>query len=203
MSKADVARVLDFIGTRTPDAWFNAAPHHVPELLIDHANCEKKAASAALSLTYKYVDQTRLLRKMARLAREEIRHFEQVLDLMEAVGVAYRHLSSADYAGALHREIRSSEPHRLVDVLICGAVVEARSCERFAGLVDVLPNELGALYSKLLDSEARHFGDYLGLARDIGEASDVAERIEVFLVRDAELIRAPAAEFRFHSGSPL
>ena len=195
--------VLEFLRTRTPSAWFDAAPQNVPELLIDHANCEKKAASMALSLTYKYVDRAQLLRKMSRLAREEIRHFEQVLDLMDEVGVEYRHLTPAGYARGLHAEIRSSEPLRLVDTLICGAVVEARSCERFVGLIEVLPEDVAGLYRQLLNSEARHFGDYLGLAYEYGDTEDVAGRVEVFLAKDAELIHAPDAEFRFHSGVPV
>ena len=126
--------VLAFLTARTPDAWFVAAPAHLPELLIDHANCEKKAASTALSMMYRYVEHPELLRKMSSLAREELRHFEQVLDLMADQGVVYEQITSARYAQGLHAEISKSEPKRLVDLLICGAVVEARSCERFAGL---------------------------------------------------------------------
>jgi tRNA-(ms[2]io[6]A)-hydroxylase len=202
VSEPNAAGVLEFLREPTPDAWFAAAPSHLDELLIDHANCEKKAASTALSLTYKYVDRTQLLHTMSRLAREELRHFEQVLDLMDEVGITYRHLTSAGYARALHAEIRSHEPGRLVDTLICGAVVEARSCERFAGLIDVLPCELGALYRQLLNSEARHFRDYLDLAREAGGDDEVACRTEVFLAADAEFIRAPDSSFRFHSGMP-
>lgn len=202
MPEDNVQAVLDFLGGRTPQPWFDAAPQHIRELLIDHANCEKKAASMALSLTYKYVDRPQLLHMMSRLAREEIRHFEQVLDLMDSVGVEYCHLSSAGYARGMHAEIRASEPQRLVDTLICSAVVEARSCERFYGLIDVLPADLGRLYQQLLNSEARHFVDYLELAQDIGRDVDVAGRVAVFLAKDAELIAMPDADFRFHSGVP-
>jgi tRNA-(ms[2]io[6]A)-hydroxylase len=192
---------VEFLKVRTPDAWLAAAPRHLPELLIDHANCEKKAASTALSLMYKYVDRTDLLHKMSRLAREELRHFEQVLDLMAACGVSYSHLSASRYARELHGLVQQAEPQRLVDSLILGAVVEARSCERFVGLIEVLPEQLAALYRQLVQSEARHFKDYLTLAQDIAQA-DIASRVDEFLARDAELITSTDSQFRFHSGVP-
>ena len=205
MSQSELAPVLEFLKVETPDAWVAAVPAHIPELLIDHANCEKKAASSALSLMYKYVDRTELLHKMSRLAREELRHFEQVLDLMKSEGIVYKHLNSARYAQELHKLVRRTEPGRLIDVLILGAVVEARSCERFLKLMQVLPASLAELYQQLLRSEARHFTDYLSLAEDISEAeaeADIGERVDVFLRKDAELITTVDAQFRFHSGVP-
>ncbi|MEM9624349.1 MAG: tRNA-(ms[2]io[6]A)-hydroxylase [Pseudomonadota bacterium] len=204
MSRADVNPAVAFLRTPTPDAWLALVPNHLPELLIDHANCEKKAASNALSLMYKYVDQPRLLRLMSRLAREELRHFEQVLDLMAEQGIDYRHLTPAPYAQGLHRLVRKTEPQRLVDLLIVGAVVEARSCERFVRLIEVLPAAVSQLYRQLVHSEARHFEDYLSLARTCSAAADddVDARVEVFLAEDARLINAQDACFRFHSGVP-
>lgn len=201
MSRSEFAPVLGFLTVETPAAWLAAVPAHIPELLIDHANCEKKAASSALSLMYKYIDRTELLHKMSRLAREELRHFEQVLDLMKAEGVVYSHLSSARYAQQLHKLVRRAEPDRLVDVLIVGAVVEARSCERFLKLIEVLPPALADLYQQLLRSEARHFADYLSLAEDAAQA-DIQERLDIFLRKDAELITTIDEQFRFHSGVP-
>ena len=198
--------VLAFLTARTPDAWFVAAPAHLPELLIDHANCEKKAASTALSMMYRYVEHPELLRKMSSLAREELRHFEQVLDLMADQGVVYEQITSARYAQGLHAEIGKSEPKRLVDLLICGAVVEARSCERFAGLTQVLPDNVAGLYASLLNSEARHFQDYLQLAKTAndqgGGYDDFQQRVDVFLSLDAQLITSEDQQFRFHSGVP-
>ncbi len=198
--------VLAFLTARTPDAWFVAAPAHLPELLIDHANCEKKAASTALSMMYRYVEHPELLRKMSSLAREELRHFEQVLDLMADQGVVYEQITSARYAQGLHAEISKSEPKRLVDLLICGAVVEARSCERFAGLTQVLPDNVAGLYASLLNSEARHFRDYLQLAKTAndqgGGYDDFQQRVGVFLSLDAQLITSEDQQFRFHSGVP-
>lgn len=198
--------VLEFLHVPTPQAWQSAALDHLPELLIDHANCEKKAASNAISLIYRYVEHPHLLQKMSRLAREELRHFEQVVDLMTELDIEYAQLGPARYAAGLHQLINKHEPQRLVDSLICGAVVEARSCERFATLIPVLPEHIAQLYQGLLKSEARHFQDYLQLAQGFADVSsveiNVPQRVEAFLQADAELITSEDAEFRFHSGVP-
>lgn len=209
MSRADPNPAVEFVRVPTPDSWLEAALQHLPELLIDHANCEKKAASTAMSLMYKYVDHSELLYKMSRLAREELRHFEQVMDLMAELEMEYTHLASARYAGELHKLVRHGEPERLIDVLILGAVVEARSCERFVRLIEVLPDVIAELYRQLVHSEARHFIDYLQLARDVAEqhagadeSVSIDDRIDAFLTRDAQLITSPDSQFRFHSGAP-
>jgi tRNA-(ms[2]io[6]A)-hydroxylase len=173
---------------------------------MDHANCEKKAASTALSMMYRYVEHPQLLQKMSSLAREELRHFEQVLDLMTDHGIVYKQINSARYAQGLHQLVSKAEPKRLVDLLICGAVVEARSCERFAGLTKVLPEKVAGLYQSLLNSEARHFQEYLRLAesanQQAGGYAELGERIDEFLAADAHLVTSLDAQFRFHSGVP-
>ncbi len=185
----------------TPEAWLNRAVNDLEILLIDHANCEKKAASTALSLMYRYVDYPELLHKMSRLAREELRHFEQVLSLMQRRGIAYRQLSSARYASGLHQFIDKQEPLRLIDTLLVGAIIEARSYERFLVLAPRLDSELQSFYESLLKSEERHYYDYIGLAKHLDEAA-VRHRLQDLLVAEAELIKRPDGEFRFHSGVP-
>ena len=192
-------RVTGFLGTRTPDAWFRQAPEHLDELLIDHANCEKKAAGTALSLLYRYVDRPELLMTLSRLAREELRHFEQVHEFLERRNITYVHLSPSRYASGLKAVARTEEPGRLVDILVMGAVVEARSCERFLGLIGVLPADLAAFYEKLLDSEARHFEQYLTLAERYSH-DPIDAVVDRMLGRDAELVSLPDEHFRFHSG---
>ena len=198
--------VTDFLTVSTPDAWFQVAAKQLPILLMDHANCEKKAASTALSMMYRYVEHPQLLQKMSSLAREELRHFEQVLGLMTDHGIVYKQINSARYAQGLHQLVSKAEPKRLVDLLICGAVVEARSCERFAGLTKVLPEKVASLYQSLLNSEARHFQEYLRLAesanQQAGGYAELSERIDEFLAADAHLVTSVDAQFRFHSGVP-
>ena len=104
--------IHDFLPCRTPQQWIDNALANQDLMLIDHAHCEKKAASTALSLMYRYVDNTDLLNKMSRLAREELRHFEQVLAIMKKRGVQYDHLTPARYAAGLRQEVRSEDPGR-------------------------------------------------------------------------------------------
>ena len=195
--------VEDFLPCATPDSWLSEAlqPHQEATLLIDHANCEKKAAATALSLMHRYAEQGRLLDKMSRLAREELRHFEQVLKLMRSRDIVYAPLSASRYAQGLHKGVRKQEPGRLVDTLIVGAL-EARSCERFARLAPSLGPELKAFYGSLLKSEARHFNDYLTLAKPLCDAQELDQRLAYFRDLEADLVLSPDAEFRFHSGPP-
>lgn len=198
----DIGPILAFLPCATPPAWIEWAREHPDILLADHANCEKKAASTALNLMYRYVEYPALLDRLSRLAREELRHFEQVIAIMRRRGVDYPQLSAARYAGELRGAVRTHESGRLVDTLLVGAIIEARSCERFAALVPVLDAELAAFYGSLLKSESRHFTDYLRLAEQLGSKEEVARRLPVLLERERVLIESPDSEFRFHSGVP-
>ena len=197
----DIQPVQAFLNCATPKAWIEEAIKDLPTLIIDHANCEKKAASTALNLMYRYIDRPDLLTKMSRLAREELRHFEQVLAIMKKRGIAYESVSASRYAAGFHQHIRKAEPGRLIDTLIVGAVIEARSCERFYCLAAQVDEELSVFYESLLKSESRHFQDYLLLAERVGEES-IQSRIDFFLAKDAELIKGKDTELRFHSGVP-
>ena len=198
----DLTPVLDFLPCRTPDGWLTAAVESLPVLMIDHANCEKKAAATAMSLMHRYTDNTTLLNKMSRLAREELRHFEQVLKLMTRRGIAYESVTASRYAQTLREKVRKKDPHRLVDTLVVGALIEARSCERFAALAPHVDTELRDFYTSLLKSESRHFSDYIGLAKGLEDADVVDERLDVFRSVERELIESPDSEIRFHSGDP-
>ncbi len=204
MSATDIAlteQLKQFLKCETPQAWIDAALKHEVVLLIDHANCEKKAAATAMNLMYRYVDRTELLHKMSQLAREELIHFEQVVKIMQGKGVKYNHLGPSRYASLLREHIRTFEPAKLTDTLIVGAFVEARSCERFAKLAPELDEELQKFYLSLLRSEARHFEDYLTLA-ELYAGEDISERVAFFAELEAELITSSDSEFRFHSGRP-
>lgn len=194
-----------FLAVPTPGAWLEAVPEYLELLLIDHANCEKKAAATCLSLLHRYDDRVELVRIASRFARQELRHFEQVLRWLERRGIPWRRLSASRYAATLWREVSGSEPQRRLDTLICAAFVEARSCERFAAIVPVLTPidpQLAAFYQRLMASEAGHFAGYVELARRDFDADLVERRIARFRTLDAELVTAPDALFRFHSGPP-
>ena len=196
-----VQPVLDFLYCRTPDAWIQAAVKDLPTLLIDHANCEKKAANTALTLISRYIGHFELLNKMSRLAREELRHFEQVIAIMKKRGIAYTPVSASRYAGELHQHIGKTEPAKLVDTLIVGAIIEARSCERFYSLLPHLDGDLAAFYESLLKSESRHFEDYLALGKKVAR-SEIDDRVSAFLNLEKQLVESDDAELRFHSGVP-
>lgn len=198
----DITPILEFLACPTPRAWVDWALENPEILLIDHANCEKKAAGTALNLMYRYVGNHQLLNKLSRLAREELRHFEQVIAIMKKRDIAYPQLSAARYAGSLRKQVRGNEPGRLVDTLLVGAIIEARSCERFACLAPELDEELAQFYTSLLKSESRHFLDYLKLAEEAGSAREVESRLKELLEAERELIESPDTEFRFHSGVP-
>ena len=190
-----------FLPCATPDAWFDAALQNQTTLLIDHANCEKKAAATAMNLMYRHTTRTELLTKMSQLAREELLHFQQVVELMAARSIHYTQLSPSRYAAGLGELVDHQASTALVDILIMGAFIEARSCERFAGLVPKLDAELSRFYRSLLKSEARHFQDYLDLAA-LYHGGDISDRVQRFAQREQELVCAPDDKFRFHSGPP-
>jgi len=192
--------IADYLRVPTPQAWIESAILNTDLLLVDHANCEKKAASTALSLLYRYVEKPDLLQRLSRLAREELRHFEQVARVIEKRGVAYDYVSASRYAGTLNKLIRPDEPQRLVDTLLVASVIEARSCERFALLAGMVDAGLEGLYRSLLDSEKRHFDEYRRLAMEYGDEEDVRARVDVILMTENNLITTADREFRFHSG---
>jgi len=196
--------VAGFIDTRTPQGWVDEALGRLPELLLDHANCELKAASTALGFIYRYTDRAALVQRMSRLAREELRHFEQVRAIMDGLSIGFERLTASRYAGTLREAVRPTEPDRLLDMLLVGALIEARSCERFAVLAPELPPDLGRFYAGLLASEARHFEHYLEFAqRETGIGGDAfEERLAELKALEARLISEPDSQFRFHSGPP-
>jgi tRNA-(ms[2]io[6]A)-hydroxylase len=185
----------------TPAAWVDAAVAGWRELLVDHANCEKKAASTAVALIFAYPEDTELGLALSRLAREELRHFEQVQAAMTDLGVGFIRQKPGRYAAGLRRELRTSEPGRKLDLLLSGALIEARSCERFRLLAERLPEPLGRFYGRLAESEARHFELYVGLARQ-RHPDEWEGRLGVLARTEAELATALDGELRFHSGPP-
>ncbi len=198
--------IYDFLACRTPQAWVDVAIQNIPLLLQDHANCEKKAAGTAMNLMFRYGHHTELQIKLSQLVREEMLHYEQVIDIIRTRHQAWYAVSASRYALGMRKHIRTHEPAALVDVLIVGAFVEARSCERFAALAPFVDDELAKFYRYLLKSESRHFEDYLNLARSLiadSERIAIDDRIALFREVERELIESPDHEIRFHGGVPV
>lgn len=198
------AELAEFLGAPTPLSWVDAAaePTALPLMLVDHANCEKKAASTALAMLFRYEEHELLSERLSRLAREELRHFEQVRRHMRLRGIDWCRVPASRYAAGLADTLRKTEPGRLVDRLIVGAFIEARSCERFALLTPRLDDELGRFYAGLLAAEARHFRHYLDLAQRFA-GDELAPRIAAIRVVENRLATEPDTELRFHSGPPV
>jgi tRNA-(ms[2]io[6]A)-hydroxylase len=138
---------------------------------------------------------------MVLLIKEELHHFQQVWEIMQSRGVTYDNLTASRYARSMMKHVRTHEPAKLSDTLICGAYIEARSCERFAKLAPHLDDELEKFYVSLLRSEARHFQDYLTLAEKVSQ-QDITQRVTFFAEKESALVLAEDLEFRFHSGMP-
>ena len=198
MSEPEAIEVLH---CRSPRSWVDAALSHRGILLSDHATCERKAAATALALIHRYLDVPELSHGLSKLAREELRHFEQVLDFMKDANLPYQRVAPGRYAHALRSFVRNEEPGRLIDLLLVAAVIEARSCERFACIRTADEGELGRFYGRFCAAEARHYLTYVGIAKRVAR-EDIDARFATLLEIERELIETEDPHFRFHSGLP-
>ncbi len=204
MSRAPAQFAHPLLRVATPASWLAEACAQPQVLLIDHANCEKKAASTALALMFAYAEDLELAENMSRLAREELRHYEQVAKLIRALRITPQRLAPGRYAARLRRLVAKSEPQREIDLMICGAFIEARSCERFAVLGGAIGAPMSELFQGLHAAEARHYQTYMKLAARaaLRVSLDLGPRLEEFAALEAQLITSADAVFRFHSGMP-
>ena len=196
LAPADPGEVL---GAPTPPAWVADALEALPELLRDHASCEKKAASGALALMFAYPGERNFSLALSRLAREELRHFERVMRAMDALGVAHLRQRPGRYAQELRAALRSHEPGHKLDLLIANALIEARSLERFRLLAPRVPTPLARLYTELGEAEARHAGLYLAFARECAP-HEWRRRLGELAAHESQLATTPDRLLRFHSG---
>ncbi|MCA0403066.1 MAG: tRNA-(ms[2]io[6]A)-hydroxylase [Proteobacteria bacterium] len=198
----DLELLIHFLKVSTPTEWLKVAKNNLELLLIDHAHCERKASATAINFISKYPEKKELIKCMSPLAREELLHFEKVIEILDKKQITFVPLTPSNYAIKLHGFITKAPGNqRLVDQLIVGAIIEARSCERFSALINILEdNDLARFYSSLVKSEARHFRDYLHLAELYGDR--IEERVQFFLAIENNYILAKDDVFRFHSGIP-
>ena len=201
VNQADLDALMAFLPCATPQAWIDEALKQEEILLLNHCYLEQCAARTAIGLIFQCPDKLDVLRKMSKLAREELRHFEKVLDLLTARGYTYKILKPSRYAGRMNAGVRKLQPEHLIDTLVVGAYIEARSCERFASLAPHVDEGLSAFFSSLLKSEARHFKDYLTLAQNYSK-EPIEERVSFFGEIERNAIESPDEMFRFHSGVP-
>jgi len=193
------------LASQTGEDWTRRALAGLDELLLDHTHCEKKAASTAINLIFRYSDRPALMEPLSAIAREELAHFEQMLAVLRDRGIAFRRLLPTDYAKGLKQGCRSAEPGRLLDTLIVCSLIEARSCERMQVLAEALPGagepELGTLYGGLLAAEARHHGAYVQMARDTGlfDEDEIRRRADELARHEADILAGLPPAARLHA----
>ena len=180
--------------------WISQAMPQINEILLDHAHCEKKAASMALHLMFRYPEYPQLMLPLSELAREELRHFEQVFAVMEERNIRFRRQRPSTYAGRLVSVVRKDEPHRMLDLMICACLIEARSCERMKILSETLTDpKLARLYRGLLACEARHHQVYIDMLETIYPREEIMERLEELATHESNVLDAPDDFVRLHT----
>jgi tRNA-(ms[2]io[6]A)-hydroxylase len=183
-------------------AWLQHVDQHLDELLIDHAHCERKAASTAMTLMNAYTENRELCREMTRIVEEELEHFHLVLAWLDRRQIPFRRLQPGPYGRRLNACVRPHEPDRAVDRLLVASLIEARSCERF----DLLQRHLGerdpalaAFYAGLFESEARHHTTYVQLAEDFAPRETVRVRLDELAAAESAILAEGSPLPRMHS----
>ena len=182
------------LGLRLPTdpRWVALVESNISEILTDHAWCEQKAASNAISTIVRFPEHLDLVAELTRIAQEEIEHFGMVVDRIKERGFALGPERKDDYVGELLQFIKRkcSREEQLVDRLLFAAMIEARSCERFRMLSErVKDKPLAEFYRELMISEAGHYTTFIGFARKYGGNVDVEARWQAFLDYEAEVIQ--------------
>jgi tRNA-(ms[2]io[6]A)-hydroxylase len=191
------------LASETEPGWAASMGAHLGELLLDHAHCEKKAASTAINLIFRYQPLVELMAPLSALAREELAHFELVLELLAERGETFGPRAPSPYASTLYQAVRPEEPHRLLDTLLVCSLIEARSCERMRLLSEGLDDpQLVALYGGLLASEARHHTTYVDLAVSRFGRPEVEQRLQELAQHEAQVLVQMPREPRMHSRAP-
>ncbi len=191
---------INILKTPTKADWIDQAINNLDTILLDHSHCERKAASVALNLMFRYSSNTILVRKLTAIAKEELEHFEQVNQWLDKKNIPLGPLSSPPYGAKLKSIISTKEPTRLLDSLLIAALIEARSHERLGLLGTHCPDEdLAKFYRSLMASEARHYGIYWVLADTYFERELVQKRLEELSTIESEILATLHPEPRIHS----
>lgn len=191
---------INILKTATQHSWLEQAINNLDPILLDHSHCERKAASCALNLMFRYPKYSYLVRQLTAIAKEELEHFEQVNNWLDRRGVPLGPLNSPPYGAELKKLIRHQEPERLLDSLLIAALIEARSHERLGLLAQYCPDrELGEFYHSLMASEARHYGIYWLLADHYFDREIVKQRLEELAAKEGEILANLYHQPRIHS----
>jgi tRNA 2-(methylsulfanyl)-N6-isopentenyladenosine37 hydroxylase len=184
----------------TSSAWIKQAIANLDIILLDHSHCERKAAGVALNMMFRYPSNTKMVRELTAIAREELEHFELVNQWLERRNIPLAPLSPPPYGAGLKAQVRPKEPERFLDSLLVTGLIEARSHERLGLLAaHCLEPELAKFYRGLMASEARHFGTYWVLADTYFDREIVMQRLDELAIAESELLSTLHPEPRIHS----
>jgi len=183
---------MEMLRAKVPDDWLPRMLANLPAVLVDHAHLERKAATTAITLE-RYRDLFGRVDELNAIAIEELQHFQLVLALLKRRGIPFSQPHPSLWISGLMHAVRKGIRHQVVDHLICCALIEGRSCEKFQILARELPPhdpELATFYASLVESEGNHYASYILMARAIDDA-ETTRRLDYFLDLDAELIQRP------------
>lgn len=175
-----------------PIDWLPKILAHLPAVLVDHAHLERKAATTALNLEKYRVLYSRV-EELNAIAIEELQHFQQVLALLKERDIPFGQPYPSPWITGLMRSVRNGQRHQVIDHLICCALIEGRSCDKFQILARELPAvdpALAVFYAGLVESEGNHYATYIRMARCVDDA-ETTSRLDFYLDLDAELMREP------------
>lgn len=191
---------MNLLHTPTHPEWLTQALNHLDLILLDHAQCEKKAAGTAMRYLFQYPNHKVLVEALTSLAREELQHFQMVNRNLDRLGIAWKTLKPVPYGNLLKQEIRTQEPHRLLDSMLTSCLIEARSHERLELLAKYCPDpELQDFYAFLGVAEERHKHLYLDLAYEYYAASLVDQRLSELSQKESEILETLHPDPRVHS----
>ncbi len=200
MASASAPATIKFLQTSTDSAWLDQAMAHLDVILLDHAQCERKAAGVAMGLINRYPADGALVTALIPIAQEELSHLAQVNQWLERRGIPLMPLSPPPYGAQLRQQVRPQEPHRLLDLLLVSALIEARSHERLGLLAQHCPDRpLAQFYHSLMASEARHYGAYWVLATHRFPRHQVDERLSQLAQAESDILAHLHPEPRIHS----
>lgn len=176
---------------KTDPKWVNIAEGNIAEILSDHAWCEQKAATNAITMIINNSEKEELVTELLNISREELEHFQMVHEIIKKRGLEFSRERKDDYVGQLAKFLKKdgTREQALIDRLLFSAMIEARSCERFKVLSEnIKDEELATFYRDLMISEAGHYTTFLNFARKYGNVEEVNKRWKEWIDFEGELI---------------
>jgi len=178
---------------KPPESWLSKVMANLDAVLVDHAHLERKAAQSALKLQ-RYQQLAGSLPELTEIAIEELEHFNLLLKILDDRGIALGQAISSPWISGMMNAVRKGRNEQVIDHLLCAAMIEGRSCEKFQILAEGLQPEdprLAKFYGDLVESEGNHYAAYLLMAKEIDEA-ETNRRLDFYLDLDAELVQKPS-----------